>query len=685
MRTIAPPWGHDSWERVPPPRLLRPEVAYADGGAGSRAPLEWRAEAEGGFLVTDGVFEMRAELRPVGAPLSDGARLLTLRAGLRRAAAIRSASVGMLLHAPAPPRHLDRRLRWRTLRGDAVLDEMTPCVVWWREPGGRTVELRTIPSAVPVRLSWSGGMLRVTCVLDAPALHPRWSFREGYPVSTATPVPDASWGAEIGLLWRFVDEAEGAPAVPARFPAGAEAAFVITDHADFDTVPALGRFVDGDGRAPGWLGRGLRLTKSVFAVRSDSVPRPPASTLECAEYRTLIARLHAEGSEIAPHGVNESGTVDPARFRAALASVAGEFQPRTWIDHGLSLRYCYTMGGADDPEYELLARLREHGIGTLWSYHDAPGNAAAGLNMILPGAHDLPAVLGRCASHAGHGRVLTLAHYLRSALVARVGGASGAVIARSLSTARRTYLRHAASAHHPAVATMLAAGVALTALMERDRPWRNPDSRPVDDPPTRRALREWAPTVYPERAVPLFQMRDGDLLLFASQEVVHTRDAYRPAAIDRLVAERGLHIGHTYLLNRLPYIAGLFVPEANGDRGPRVSGEWVRTLDALEEMVRTGRLWNPPLGGLTDWVRAAARVRVRPGAAGTLLLTNHGPAAVRGYTVLLPAGVRAADVSWNGRPPSGSRAWAMWRCVWGDIPAGGEVMVRWRSPGEGAA
>lgn len=652
-----------------PLRLVAPIVELGPHGAPVKAS-SWRPMDSGGWCATAG--PVRLEVTVAAPAAGDDDERLTFSATVDEPTAVRRCVVVAELPYIGRPWFLDRSLHWRALDGTVVLPESTPFVLRWRRPDGTGAELRALCGFPPMRLSARRAIV-LEVVLDASALHPRWSFRDGQAVSKSAPERGAGWSSAVTLSLRAVRESAAAPVVPARFPHGAEAAFTITDHPDFDTEDTLRAFLDGSDGRKGWLDRGLRFTKSVFAIESGSMARPPAPTLERESYGHLVERLHRDGSEIAPHGVHESGPLSADRFRAALAGLVDRFRPRTWIDHGLSLPYCYSMGGATDPQYQLLAELRKSGITTLWAYHDVPCNAAASLNLAAPRAHDIGVILSRSGRHAARREMLTAAHYVRSAVLARTSGKLAYVLGRSLSGGRRAYLLRSTPNSRRGWAIWSAAGIALLGLV--DAAWGAQMGGALPGGNWSRAeSAEWGTTIYPERADPLHLVSDTDFLLFATLEVLHIGDVYGEAALSTLIAERGLHIGHTYLLNRLPYVDGLF---ERGSAAPRLTRAWLAVLDILQTEVAAGRLWNPPMGELAEWTRSVQRVTVHPVSDDTIEVRHPGDEALRGFTLLLPPHVSPADVEWNGAPPAGTRAWGDWLAVWGDVPARGCVHVRW--------
>lgn len=649
-----------------------PAAEYV-GSVGRGAPSPWAPSGATRWSSADEVLRFGLTLGALALDAHSASRPITVTAVAERATAIRRCSVRLRARCAARPRHLDAYFRWREVPDRAVTTEATPLVLRWRDPSGPVLELRSAHGCIPAVVGCNRGMLTIDVQLDAAALHPRWSFAGGRAESTAAPARPAGWSSRVELVMRRLDRPAPTPAVLGRLPFGAEAALTITDHPDFDEEERFRVFACGGKGCRGWAGRGLRLTKSVFAVESDTVPRTPAPTLERPAYRALLDQLHDEGSEIAPHGVNESGNIGPDRFRRALSGLVQRYRPDTWIDHGLTLFYCYTMGGADNPDYDLLSRLRDHGITTLWSYHDAPVNAAASLNLLAPDAKDLGDAVRGSMRHAVDSNYLIAAHYLRTAFLSRATGALHHTVGKALSVGRRAYLMRSGSIASRYAAAWSAAGVALLGLFEAPGHSRDGDA-PTERLFSRLEGLEWGATVYPERAVPMHQVRADDQLLFATQEVLHLRDAYTPAAFERLIDERGLHVAHTYLLNTLPYVAGAFSPDHSD---ARLAPAWLGALDSLTTEVGSGRLWNPTVGELAKWFRGMQCLAVTPRSECALELSNPTGDVLRGATVMLPASVSPDAVAWNGGPVVGSRRWSDWLCVWGDVPADSTVVVRW--------
>ncbi len=665
------PEGPDHIVALPPP-----QIRYEGEQAIGRKPdhhagaVAWEKVAETHWCYDDHVFRFDVRLTPASASSAQPSRILT--ASLT---ALVAASVGrytLILEAPSdsPPHFLDRYLRWRPLAGTAFVNDFGQLVVRWSPSGKACTELRFVKGMTSCELSWARKRLRLAVDLDAAALHPRWHFSPAGRVSTAAPPWKEGQSVSMDLLLTFHDSLADAPPVASRFPGGAEAGFVLTDHCDFDDNDRLRLFLYGDGRDNGWLGRGLRLTKGVFMLPSILPDRPAVPSLDDTTYRTLIDALHKDGSEIAPHALTETGNLPGSTFIEALGRFARQWSPATWIDHGNTIRYCYTMGGADDPEYDLLGTLNKNGFRSLWSYHDIPVHGSATLNLLDAPRSDSLSMGVLLVRHLLHGEVLIALHYVRSFLERHLRGRSGRFIMRSLSTLRGL----AASWSNNRGITRTDIAHAWRRMFGNVPPASaNPDRIPPE-PYTREELFTCGAAVYPERAVPLYRSDESELLFFSTKEAVHTRDIYTLDAINRLIEARGLHVGHCYLMNNLPYIAGLF---ARGSSDLQLTAGWTEFVKDLAELVRSGRIWNPTAGDLTMWMRDMQSVSLFPASPGEVILENSSPRPLHAFTLLISPTVSPETIRWSGIVPSGWRPWQEWLAIWGDLPARSRTVVQW--------
>lgn len=656
-----------------PVHLLSPRIRYTH----SRFSDALGGSKRSGWKIRDGsacTFDAESLRLDVLASGMESDSERPVQSLVLSATAVRPTEVGLCairlaFPCESPPEFVDRSLRLKSLRGSASLNDYTPLVLRWR--GDAAYELRNERGFTACRLWWRQGWLHVTVLLDAAALHPRWYFN-GPHRSEAAPLWEPGQSVTVRLLLSERRERGESPTLAlGRLPAGAEAAFALTDHCDFDTTDRLRTFLHGNGAGEGWLGRGLRLTKSVFALDRGPEESPTVSINDGA-YRTLIHALAQDGSEIVPHSLNEWGGLDPATFHAALTTLAAEWSPRVWIDHGY-LPYNYTMGGGRDPNFRLLDKLAERGFVALAAGHDIPIDACASLNMLAPPSAEVGSVSKQTWLHVRQRHTGTALRYLRAAIRRRLAGPSGYVLDGLLLSAAGL-AKHVGRTGRLSRANWVESW-GLT--RQRIQGLAQSGPRALQAPHTRKELLDVAAIAYPERGVPLSQADTNELLLFTTQETIHTKDIYTPDALNRLLDERGLHVGHCYLLNNLPYIAGIF---DSSTAAPRLSTEWLRFIDLLSHVAQQNRVWNPVVSDLVEYMRLLQHVALVPDLdAGTARLANLAPRALKDVTLLLPRSVSPAHVKWGEEAPKGWRYWDDWLAIWGDLPASSAIPIRWSS------
>jgi len=166
------------------------------------------------------------------------------------------------------------------------------------------------------------------------------------------------------------------PLVPERWPGGARAAVVFTDHADRTDPEALRAVLHGDSRPVcraagpgGFLGRGLKLTKSFFV-------RARRGGLEEPETAALARELAAAGSEVASHSPTAAAD-DRETARRALVLLR-DFGAVTWIDHQpyTNCEAISSEGWRDDGPYAIRDLVVAAGFRWVWEAGDVGGFGA---------------------------------------------------------------------------------------------------------------------------------------------------------------------------------------------------------------------------------------------------------------------------------------------------------------------
>ncbi len=551
-------WLHDPDGR--PRARLSPRVTLALAGRREQkaSPSSWRRDGEG--FVAD------VELGPTRWGLRVDGRGVTATLTRTAAAALASAAVDLFVVAAdavvldrayrfvAPPARADRwtpqvaRLGRVTLLGDAPGWRVAPT----REDGQQGFVVRVELDAAAARpfapLS--------TCVAGQPTVQDMWS-RVPRVERSAAPWPAATTTTvQVRLL---VD----APPLPLllRWPRGQQAALVFADHADQASAARLAALAWGQATAAdllaarppkpsssspssstsktaastgrGLVGRGLTLTKSVFALPHWYYP----AQLDDPRFVAVLDALADDGVDVGVHSVS-GGADTPAVTATTLQGAFARYRPSTWIDHQ-PITNCEALSsrGAQPGPWRIVDVLQQAGVRYAWSGQDV---RLPHLNLFEPARRD-------------------------------------------------------------GVAPVL---------------YQHPDT--------------------------------GSLWLFPSVWMALPRDRfvarYDDAALDRLQAERGLHVAHTYLDIHVdsgtPLDAWTLLDRVPG--GYRLSDEADAVFARLQQRQDRGALWVTTLAQAADHLRAVFGVRLD--VDGTdVVLRSEG--AVPGLSLAWPDGsVRVVDL-----------------------------------------
>jgi len=398
-----------------PPLLLAALVAAGPGGfriVTSEGPLPIEAEL---LVVADPAGDPpRLRFRPDGhgllAEWADGRLEARVRLGPGPGAGFELSvevewkveaeieELGLRLRLPGRGRALSRDLAFSELRGPRRVDLGTPLLV--ATPG---LALAGGPGLVAARLAPAGDGTQVTLLLDDAAAHPFSVYEACLAELPPAAAGGRSWTAlehkrRLDRTRRHPGQRDGAaaqllalrpgapvhPLVPERWPAGARAALVLTDHAD-RTDPAALRAVLLGFSAPGHpdlgrrglLPRGLRITKSFFARDRRG------GLLDDPEAADLARLLQAAGSEVALHS---PGTGPDER--AAVGQALRELAPwgiATWIDHQpyTNCEAFASRGWETGGRYGIRDLLVEAGFRWVWEANDLAGFGRPRLQDLL--------------------------------------------------------------------------------------------------------------------------------------------------------------------------------------------------------------------------------------------------------------------------------------------------------------
>lgn len=366
------------------------------GGRALALPLAWRSEA--GELVATGVVpEVEAEVRLT--PEEGEGRRLQVRLRWRSEVGLERAAVA-LGWAGERAWAVGRDLRPAPLTAPVRTGRGTPLLA-----GAGGLLLTGGPGLVAARLTPAPGGLEARLYLDDAGERPFATYlacldemprlEQGGPVAWGALERKRAWlesprrpGDEDRLeaaLWP-VGPGQPLPLLVERWPRGARAAVVITDHADRTDPAALRAVLFGHSdrraegsRGAGLLGRGLAITRSFFVW-------PGPGTLADPETWRLASWIAGAGSEVALHSISD-GRDDREAIRAGL-EVAAPLRPETWIDHQpyVNCEALSAQGAVERSPWEARALLAEGGIRWAWAAGDVAGFRAVELRDLFSAA-----------------------------------------------------------------------------------------------------------------------------------------------------------------------------------------------------------------------------------------------------------------------------------------------------------
>lgn len=369
------------------------------GGIARSPPIAWVEEADGALAgrASDPAFDARVRLGPPRA----GSRALELSISWRQAVGVER--VAARLRWPGAPEVVDRELRFRTLDAPIRVGRGTPVVV---AAGGLLLTGREGIAAARVAPRTERGV-EVTLYADDADERPFAT----YPVCTERLDVHAQHG-QFGALEKKVSHREAPrrpgdvdalsasvqdlgpdrsarPLVVERWPWGARAAVVFTDHADRTDPEALRAILWGspsEAGAPGrgFLGRGLRLTRSFFVHALEGGLDDPGAAIAADE-------LVAAGSEVALHSITEGR--DPVEgVRDGLAA-ASRWSPATWIDHQpyTNCEAFSSEGWRATGPFGAREAMATGGVRWVWAAGDVAGfRSVEAANVLAIGPEDAP-------------------------------------------------------------------------------------------------------------------------------------------------------------------------------------------------------------------------------------------------------------------------------------------------------
>ena len=396
----------------------------------------------------------------------------------------------------------------------------------------------------------------------------------------------ASFPGQVMLLFSFSGAIEFSRSA---VPFTAVACF--TDHCDFDTPESLALQREFFKKA------GIRVTKGFFLNHFSKRPNNASIEREAQEF----AKWRADGHELAYHSLSQSIKNDQDSFNDFADFTPPYPDLPTWIDHGyqpynLSL-YAHRLS---DQAY--VATLREKNITTLWNYIDS-GTATDGvINQLNPSDFTLSKFSSGNKGLSLKSRLGQLVknvmfhYYADERIVNRYKQTAG-------SAKKVLYQKHWRS-FWPLVKNVIGLGVPIGRVLFR---WPTAKHKPY-------RLAKYTPVVFRHR------IAGQEFYIFQTLEMVDFARGLSGDNIDKLIAESGLFIAHTYFSVLASYHHGKMF-----SRPDQIDVRVARNFEYLGEKVHSGEIWNPTLHELVDFLANFERAVLDVNALGNIVVANaHG-------------------------------------------------------------
>lgn len=463
----------------------------------------------------------------------------------------------------------------------------------------------------------------ITLLIDAPYLHPAWDYSKWQRFSTAAPVLTKGETYKIDFdVFEFKTNQPVAVLKKFPYPFGYKSAFILTDHCDFDTTEKLQTFLYGNNNN-GWLNRGLKITKGVFALDAKIEEQKKSDSLENEEYKKLIEALFDDGSEIVHHALKHSGQLTKEEFHETFDSFAQKFSPKTWIDHGSYIKYCYSQGAKENPDFMLIETMKKHQYNNLWSFDDVNIDANQTLN-ILTNTKSFPTELVKeVFKKLFSGKFLIAGHYFRTIIHRNY---SKNIIVDFLMYAIANTKNIFINLQKRKGSFFKDCFTYIKNIFKFNQ-FRNKEVVPYIST----NVLNFAQPLYLESRKPFTQYQQTDILMFYTFETTHLVDIYHIKSLEKLIQENGTHIGHTYILNDLPYINSIFKKEHNKYL---LAEEWITFLDALQEKVQSKEIWNANMGEYAAYNILLQNIIIEYSLEGNCIIKNDNKTNVDGFTFI---------------------------------------------------
>lgn len=364
-----------------------------------------------------------------------------------------------------------------------------------------------------------------------------------------------------------------------------------TDHCDFDTPESLVLQREFFKKA------GIRVTKGFFLNHFSKRPDNASVAREPEEFK----KWRDDGHELAYHSLSQSIKSDKDSFNDFQDFTPPYPDLPTWIDHGyqpynLSL-YAHRLSDED-----FAATLHRKNITTLWNYIDS-GTATTGvINQLNPSDFTLSKFSAGNKDLSFKTRLGQLVknimfhYYADERIVGHYKQTAG--------NAKKVLYQKQWRSIWPLVKNVFGLGVPVGRVFLG---WATAKNKPY-------RLAKYTPVVFGHR------IAGRHFYIFQTVEMVDFARGLSVQNTDKLIAESGLFIAHTYFSVPASYHHGKMFSHPD-----QIDERVARNFHYLGEKVRSGEIWNPTLHELVDFLANFERAVLDVDASGNIIVTDaHG-------------------------------------------------------------
>jgi len=369
--------------------------------------------------------------------------------------------------------------------------------------------------------------------------------------------------------------------LPYRFRHAHRAAFVITDHADFDT-PAVYKALMGNEKEIGFVKAGIRLAKTVFITKGEGKSNC-LSTLDDVYWSRLINEWQQK--RLIEFGLHMTRPL-PANREEMIKDLTSVLflNPKFWIDHGVDIpQAIWREGGNPDSMYYIWDFLLKNGITCYWNYKDLLDDAPFGmLNFLRLANHHIRPDLLRLLTLKGIYEPVAWKSWLNRGLDPSV--------TRSIRSLFQTFRKIDSIKDQPKFFKSIKMLIASLTNCNMQQAFFVTDDERYLSSVYKSSCNKFS------KDCPVF---------FSSQLIREPVMAWTNKNISCLINEFGIHIAHTYLGQPKKYS----LVYKQGCKY-KLTQEFSNILETIRKFVISGQLWTPGITDLTESLLLARNVRI---------------------------------------------------------------------------